>query len=197
MKKTTVILIVLMLAMFSVKAQETKWTFDKAHSKIQFDVSHMVIAEISGQFHEYDGTILADEEDFSDLKIDLSIDVKSIDTDEERRDGHLRSPDFFDAENYPKITFKSSSVKAAGNNKYKLTGVLTMHGVSKTVTLDVKYGGTITDPYGNIKAGFKITGTIDRTDFGLKYNSPLDSGGLMIGEKINITCNVELMKMKD
>lgn len=196
MKKLTTILVVLMLTVFSVTAQKTKWTFDKVHSKIQFDVAHLVISEVTGQFQDYEGTVLADKADFSDAKIDFSIDVKSINTNDENRDGHLQSADFFDAAKYPKITFKSKSMTEAGKNQYKLTGDLTMHGVTKTVTFDVKYGGTVTDPYGNVKAGFKITGVIDRTDFGLKYNSVLDSGGLLIGEEITITCNVELLKQK-
>lgn len=196
MKKLTTILVVLMLTVFSVTAQKTKWTFDKVHSKIQFDVAHLVISEVTGQFQDYEGTVLADKADFSDAKIDFSIDVKSINTNDENRDRHLQSADFFDVAKYPKITFKSKSMTEAGKNQYKLTGDLTMHGVTKTVTFDVKYGGTVTDPYGNVKAGFKITGVIDRTDFGLKYNSVLDSGGLLIGEEITITCNVELLKQK-
>jgi polyisoprenoid-binding protein YceI len=196
MKKTILILSVVIFAVFSVNAQKTKWTFDKTHSNIQFDISHMVISEVTGQFHEYEGTVLADKEDFSDAKIDFSIDVKSIDTDDGERDGHLQSPDFFDTEKYPKITFKSKSMNKVADNQYKLTGDFTMLGVTKEITLDAKYGGTVTDPYGNIKAGFKVTGTIDRTDFGLKYNSVMDTGGLMIGEEVTITCRVELLKVK-
>lgn len=185
-----------MLGLISATAQNTKWAFDKSHSKIQFDVDHMVISEVSGQFHEYDGTILSDKADFSDAKIDFFIEVKSIDTDDEKRDGHLQSADFFDVAKYPKIIFKSTSMKKVGNKLYKLTGELTMHGVTKTVTLDAKYGGTITDPYGNVKAGFKVSGVIDRTAFDLKYNSAMDSGGLMIGEEVTITCKLELLKLK-
>lgn len=196
MKKITFILGVLLLTMFSATAQKTKWTFDKVHSKVQFDVTHMVISEVNGRFLDYEGTVLADKADFSDAKIDFSIDVKSIDTDDQQRDGHLLSADFFDAAKHPKITFKGKSMTAAGKNHYKLTGDLTMHGVSKSTILDVKYGGTVTDPYGNVKAGFKITGLIDRTEFGLKYNSVMESGGLLIGEEITITCNVELLKQK-
>lgn len=196
MKKTNTILLVLMLAMFSATAQTTKWTFDIAHSSIKFDIAHLVISEVTGQFQDYEGTVLSDKVDFSDAKIDFSIDVKSIDTDNEKRDGHLKSADFFDVEKYPKITFKSESVKKVEENQYKLTGEFTMHGVTKEITLDVKYGGTITDTYGNIKAGFKITGVINRTDFGLKYNSVLEAGGLMIGEEVTITCKVELLKEK-
>lgn len=197
MKKTILILSILFLAIISVSAQETKWNFDKAHSKIQFDVVHMVISEVSGQFQEYEGTVLTSKEDFSDAKIDFSIDVKSIDTDNEDRDKHLRSADFFDVEKYPKITFLSKKMKKVGKNQYKLTGDFTLHGVTKEVTLDAKYGGTVKDTYGNIKAGFKITGVINRTDFGLKYNSIMDTGGLMIGEDITITCKVELIKINN
>ena len=197
MKKTFLILSSLILVFTSIYAQETKWAFDKAHSKIQFDVSHMVISEVSGQFKEYDGVVISTNEDFSDAKINFSIDVTSIDTDNEDRDKHLRSADFFDVAKYPKITFKSKSMKKIGENQYKLTGDLTMHGITKEVTLDVKYGGTVKDPYGNIKAGFKITGVINRTDFGLKYNSVMDNGGMLIGEEVTITCKVELIKLKN
>ncbi|MEK6616792.1 MAG: YceI family protein, partial [Bacteroidota bacterium] len=114
----------------------------------------------------------------------------------EKRDGHLQSEDFFDLAKYPQITFKSKSIKKSGNNQYKLSGDLTMHGVTKEVTLDVQYNGTKNDPWGNTKAGFKITGKINRADFGLKYNSPLDGGGIMIGEEVTITCKVELLKQK-
>ena len=197
MKNAVLILNILFLTIISVSAQETKWSFDKVHSKIQFDVAHMVISEVSGQFQEYEGTVLTSKEDFSDAKIDFSIIVKSIDTDDEKRDGHLQSPDFFDAEKYPNIIFKSNSMKKIGNNQYKLSGDFTMHGVTKKITLAAKYGGTVTDPYGNVKAGFKISGIINRTDYGLKYNSVMDTGGLLIGEEVTIICRVELLKMKE
>lgn len=194
MKKVKLISAVLLIAALSASAQKTTWSFDKTHSKVQFDISHMVISEVSGRFLDYEGTVLADKGDFSDAKIDFSIDVKSIDTDDEKRDQHLRSPDFFDAAQYPKITFKGKSMKKIGENKYKLTGDFTLHGVTKTIELNVVYGGTVKDPYGNIKAGFKVTGVINRTDFGLKYNSIIDSGGLMIGEEVTIICKFELIK---
>ena len=177
-------------------AQTTKWAFDNTHSKIQFDVAHLVISEVTGQFKDYEGTVLSDKSDFSDAKIDFSIEVKSIDTDDEKRDAHLLSGDLFDAASYPKITFKSKLMKKAGNNKYKLTGDFTMHGVTKEVTLDVQYNGTKNDPWGNTKAGFKVTGKINRPDFGLKYNSPLEGGGVMIGDEVTITCKLELLKQK-
>lgn len=196
MTKTILILSAFMLSVFSVDAQETTWAFDNAHSSIQFSVSHMVISELTGNFHEYEGTVKANKPDFSDATINLSIMVGSIDTDNEKRDEHLRAADFFDTEKYPTMTFQSKAMEKKGENKYNLIGDLALHGVTKEVILNVKYGGTVTDPYGNVKAGFKITGEIDRTDFGLKYNSVMDSGGLTIGEEVGIICNVELIKTK-
>jgi len=197
MKKTVLFLSILFLAFISVNAQETKWGFDKAHSKIQFDVTHMVISEVSGQFQEYEGSVVTSKEDFSDARIDFSIAVKSIDTDNEDRDKHLRSADFFDVEKYPEITFSSKEMKKVGEHQYQLTGNFTLYGVTKEVILDMKYGGTAKDPYGNVKAGLKITGLINRTDFGLKYNSVMDTGGMMIGEEVTIICRVELIKLNN
>lgn len=194
--KKQIALAVMAVTVLSASAQTTKWVFDKTHSKIQFDVAHLVISEVTGQFNAYDGTVLSDKPDFSDAVIDFAIDVKSINTDDAKRDGHLQSPDFFDAAKFPQITFKSKSMTKAGDNLYKLTGDFTMHGVTKTITLDVQYNGTKNDPYGNTKAGFKITAKINRTDYGLKYNAPLEGGGLVIGEEVKITCKVELLKTK-
>ena len=196
MKKTTLILSFILLVALSVTAQQTKWAIDKTHSKIRFEVAHMVISEVSGQFHSYDGSVLADEADFSDAKIDFSLALKSIDTDDDKRDEQLRSPDFFDVAKFPQLTFKSTSMQKTDKNNFKLRGVLSLHGVSKEIVLDVRYGGTVTDPYGNIKAGFKVSGMINRNDFGVKYNSIMDSGGLMIGEEVNISCSLELIQLK-
>lgn len=196
MKKIILSGAVLAMLTISATAQTTKWSFDKTHSKVQFDVAHLVISEVTGQFKEYDGIVLSDKPDFSDAKIDFSIDVKSISTDDEKRDAHLQSPDFFDVAKYPKITFKSKSMKKTGSNQYKLAGDMTMHGITKEITLDVQFNGTKNDPWGNTKAGFKVTGKINRFDFGLKYNSPLDGGGVMIGEEVTITCKMELLKQK-
>ncbi len=157
----------------------------------------MVISEVSGQFHKYGGTVITSKEDFSDAKIYFLIDVKSIDADDEKRYEHLQLADFFDVAKCPKITFKSKSMKKVGKNLYKLTGDYTMHCITKEIILDVKYCGTVKDPYGNIKAGFNITGVINRTDFGLKYNSVMDTGGMLIGEEVTITSKVELIKLKN
>ncbi|HGY54992.1 MAG TPA: polyisoprenoid-binding protein [Caldithrix abyssi] len=196
MKKMLSIFSILFVVALAANAQQTRWVIDKAHTNILFTISHMVISDVSGQFHDYEAEILADKPDFSDLKINISIDVKSIDTDNAKRDDHLRSADFFDVAKYPEMTFISKTMKKTGDKTYQLTGDFTMHGITKEITLDVKYSGTITDPWGNTRAGFKLTGSLNRGDFGLKYNSVMDNGGLLIGEEVNIICNVEIVKAK-
>ncbi len=175
-------------------ADPVKWVFDTAHSMVRFSVSHMVISEVEGYFNEFDGFVLSNSDDFTDLEVEFTIRTASINTANEKRDNHLRAPDFFDAEKYPEIKFVGKSVKKLDAVNYQLMGELTMHGVTKDVTLDVKYGGTIKDPWGNIKAGFKVTGVLDRRDWGITYNSILDSGGLTVGNDVYITCKVELTR---
>ncbi len=194
--KTTSLIIAGILMILSVNAQTTKWEIDKAHTKITFTVTHMMINDVMGTFEKYSGSFLSDKPDFSDAKISFTIDASSINTDEPTRDKHLKSPDFFNVEKYPEITFVGTSFKSTGNSMYKLTGDFTMNGVANSITLDVKNAGTIKDPYGNTRTGFKLTGTIDRTLWGLKYNSVMDSGGLMIGNDVAIICYVELIKQK-
>ena len=195
MKKVNLLMTLTLLSVISVFGQ-TKWTFDKAHTSILFSIDHMVISEVVGKFEKFDGTVeTKSDKDFTDAKIKLTIDVKSINTDNEERDKHLKSPDFFDAEKYPTIKFESTSMKKLNGNFYLLKGKLTMHGITKEVELEVKYNGTVKDPWGNIKAGFKVVGTINRKDFGIVYNSTLESGGLLIGEEERINCNVELIKL--
>lgn len=185
---------IMALAISAISLGQSTWGFDKSHSSVQFDIDHMVISEVSGSFKEFDGMVKATKEDFSDAQIEFTIQVKSVNTDNADRDKHLRSPDFFDAEKYETIKFKSTSLKKVGEGVYKMTGNITMHGVTKKITLDVSYGGTIKDPYGNMRAGFKIMGTLNRTDFGLVYNSTMETGGLLIGEEVSIVCKVELIK---
>ncbi|MEY5047543.1 MAG: hypothetical protein RLZZ175_902 [Bacteroidota bacterium] len=170
------------------------WSFDKSHSSVKFSVTHMMVSETAGQFRKFEGSVKPTSADFQNALIDFTIDVNSIDTDVDQRDAHLKSADFFDAAKYPKITFKSKSFTKVDGKKYKLTGDLTMHGVTKTVTLDVVYNGTIKDPYGFNRAGFKITGTINRYDFGLKYNAAIEAGGTVISEEVEIVCAVEFTK---
>jgi len=194
MRKLGILFAIFFLAAFA-QAQSTNWGFDATHSTVRFAVSHMVISEVEGNFSKYEGTVTTSKADFSDAKIDFTIDVSSINTNDADRDDHLKNEDFFDVSKYPNISFKSKSMESVGGNKFKLTGDFTMHGVTREIILDAKYGGTITDPWGNVKAGFKISGTIDRTLWGLKYNSTMDTGGLMIGEEIDIVCKMELIKL--
>lgn len=191
MKKLSLLLA---LAVVSFANAQSTWGFDNAHSKIGFAVDHMVISEVEGQFKTYEGTVETATGDFSDAKINFTVDVASVDTENAKRDGHLKSADFFEAEKYPKMTFVSTSVEKLEEGKYNLKGNLTLHGVTKEVSLKMSYGGTVKDPWGNTKAGLKVTGTIDRTDFGLKYNSVMEAGGLLIGEEVTISCKVELIK---
>ncbi len=174
--------------------KETYWVVEPSHAKVGFSITHFGISETEGRFQKYTGKIYAEKEDFSDAQINLSIDVSSIDTDNDDRDAHLLAEDFFNAEKYPTIEFKSTKMEALGDNKYKLHGDFTMMGVSKSIELDVVYKGTIKDFWGNTRAGFNIDGVINRMDYGLTWNSLLDTGGLALGEEVTLNCNVELIQ---
>lgn len=194
MKKLGLLMTAILLVIMA-NAQVTNWGFDTSHSNVRFAISHMVISEVEGNFSSFEGSVTTSKEDFSNAEISFVIDVSSINTGDKNRDEHLIGGDFFDVVKFPSIEFKSKSMEKISDNKFKLTGDFTMHGVTREITLDAKYGGTIKDPWGNTKAGFKITGTINRILWGLKYNSTMDTGGLMIGEEIEIVCNIELIKL--
>jgi polyisoprenoid-binding protein YceI len=185
-----------LLVLFSVPVftQTTSWKFDKAHSQVKFNVTHLVISEVTGYFREFDGTVKSSGEDFSNADIEFTIETKSIDTENEKRDNHLRSDDFFNAEKFPQIKFKSKSMKKTGDNKYKLVGDLTIRDVTKQVELDVVHGGMVDDGYGNRKAGFKISGTINRFDYKLNWNALIEAGGAVVGSEVEMICNVQLIK---
>lgn len=194
MKKVIVFLIVSLISISS-KAQ-TIWIVDHAHSQVMFTVSHLVIAELTGSFKKFTGNIKSSGEDFTDAQIEFIIDVSSVSTDNEMRDNHLKGDDFFNAEKYPKIIFKSNTLKKVNGNNYLLTGDLTIRDVTKTVKFDVSYTGTVLDPWENTKAGFKIKGTINRFDYNLKWNNLTDAGAAVVGEEVGITVNLELAKPK-
>jgi polyisoprenoid-binding protein YceI len=193
MKKVFLILSISIYSLVS-SAQTTKWGYDVSHAKVGFAISHFGISETEGKFTKFDGTVLSDKPDFSDANINLTIDVNSINTEDAQRDAHLKSADFFDMAKYPTITFKGKSLTATGKNKYKLVGDFTMHGVTKEVALDVTYRGTVVDPYKNTKAGFRLTGNIDRTKFGLNWNGKLAAGELLVGNDVRLDVNIELIK---
>lgn len=185
--------LLLCVAGTSAFAQST-WTIDRSHSDVSFSVSHLVVSEATGKFKQFDGELKAKSDDFTDAEIAFTIDAASINTEDEKRDGHLKSADFFDVAKYPTITFKSKSFKKVDGNKYKLVGDLTMHGVTKTVELDAVFKGTAKSPWGQTVGAFKLSGTVDRKDFGLTWNKTLDNGGLLVGEIVTITANVEVVK---
>jgi len=184
----------ILLSSISAFSQTTQWGYDLGHAKVGFSISHFGISETEGKFTKFEGLVLAEKPDFSDAKIDFTIDVNSINTEEPQRDAHLKSADFFDIAKYPTITFKSKSLKPVGKNKFKMIGDITMHGVTKQIELDVTYKGTVVDPYKNTKAGFKISGTLDRTDFGLVWNGKLATGDLLVGNDVDLDVNIELIK---
>ncbi|NUN10134.1 MAG: YceI family protein [Ignavibacteriaceae bacterium] len=176
---------------------QVNWNFDKSHSNVMFNVTHMVISEVTGFFKGYDGKVSSKaDNDFTDAKIDFTIDAKSIFTDNDKRDDHLRSDDFFNTEKFPTITFKSKSMKKGTGNSYKLTGDLTIRDITKTVTLDVTFNGNIKDGWGNERASFKIKGSVNRFDYNLKWNSLLEAGGAVVGKDVEIVANVQLIKDK-
>jgi polyisoprenoid-binding protein YceI len=170
---------------------QTTWTIDKNHSKIGFNVVHMAVAEVEGKFNDFDATVVSKADDFDGAEVSFTAKTASIDTDNERRDGHLKSPDFFEAEKYPEITFKGNLAKAGG--KYKLKGDFTMHGVTKPVEFDVTYNGKLTHPRGE-KAGFKLLGTINRQDYGVKWSNKVPTGEMVVSDNVDIIVKVELDK---
>lgn len=193
MYKIKLLSIVLLLISSSLFAQ-TSWTVDKSHSKVGFSVSHMVITDVHGYFKEYDAQITTNGDDISTAKIQFTINTNSIFTDNEKRDGHLRSDDFFNAEKFPQIVFKSKSIIKMGDGKYKLTGDFTIRDVTKEIELDVKLNGLIKDGFGNERAGFKITGEINRFDYNLKWNKTIEAGGLIVGKEVELNINLELLR---
>ena len=177
------------------KGQQT-WTVDKAHSSVNFTIQHLVISEVDGTFTDFDGKMVSPSVDFSNAKIDFTVNVASVNTDNENRDAHLKADDFFNAEKFPKMTFTGVSFKKINEKKYELTGDLTIRDVTKRVKFDVHYGGTVKDPWGNTKAGFKATTTINRFDYNLKWNSVTEMGGAVAGSDVSITVKVEFALQK-
>ena len=172
---------------------ETKWSVDQSHSEISFKVRHLMIAHVKGSFKIFDANIYTTGKDFTTAQIDLWIDAASINTGDEKRDEHLKSADFFDVEHHKQITFTSSTMqKPYKQHNQELWGELTMKGITKNVKLNVEFGGIVNDPWGNEKAGFTVTGKINRSDWELTWNSAMETGSLLVGDEISISCEVEL-----
>jgi polyisoprenoid-binding protein YceI len=169
----------------------TQWKIDQAHSEITFKVKHLVISTVTGRFMSFDGTIESETPDFSDARISFNADVNSISTANEQRDGHLKSPDFFDAATYPALSFVSTSFTKVGDQEFKLNGNLTMKGVTKLVTLDAVYNGTVKGFDGDV-AAFEITGKLSRKEFGLLWNALTETGGVAVGDDVKLDLVVEL-----
>ena len=196
MKKISLVFAALVLVFSGSFAQKTEWTLDKVHSNIGFTIDHMVVSEVNGAFDDYVLNVKADKPDFTDAAFDVTIKTKSVNTKETNRDNHLKSADFFDSEKYADITFKGKSFKKIKGNIYKVAGDLTIKDVTKSITLEAKFMGIVKDGKGNLHAGVKVTGIIDRYIWGLKYNSSLDNGGVMIGQKVTLQASFELIQKK-
>lgn len=168
---------------------KTKWVIDPTHSEIGFKVKHMMISTVSGQFEKFDATVETEGDDFATATVEVSVDIDSINTKVKDRDAHLKSDDFFNASSFPKITFKST--KSDGE---KLTGNLTIRDITREVTLDTEFNGIVTDPYGQTKAGFEITGEISRKEFGLKWNAVTEAGSIVVSDKVKLAIGAQFVK---
>ena len=174
-------------------AEKIKWIVDPTHSEVHFKVKHLVISTVTGTFKGFEGALTTENDDFQDAEIDFSLDVNSIDTNQVQRDEHLKSADFFNAAEYPQIAFKSTSF-TKDDSDYLLRGDLTVKGITKQVKLNVEFGGSATDFYGNEKAGFEITGKINRKDFGLTWDGITEAGAIVVGEEIKLNINLQFTK---
>ena len=210
MKKLLILSVALLSIGFAANAQSAgkkmassalvltpgSWSIDPAHSSVKFSVSHMTVSTVDGSFKVYSGAIQSPSADFNNSKITFSVDVNSINTDNEMRDKHLKSDDFFNAEKYPSMTFTSTSFKKMKGNIYSLEGNLTIRDVTKKAKFAVVYGGAVKDPYGNTKAGFKASGTMSRAAYGLKWNKLTEAGGAMVGDEVTMVLNMEFAQAK-
>jgi Uncharacterized conserved protein len=173
----------------------TTWKLDPTHSEVAFKVKHLVITTVTGYFRSFDGTLTTtDDADFSTGSAAFSLDTASIDTNQEQRDNHLKSADFFNAEKYPQIVFTSTAIEKKGGNAYLLHGNLTIGETTKPVQFDVEFGGTVTDPYGNFKAGFEVSGKINRKEFGLTWSAVTEAGAVVVSDEVKIQASVQFVK---
>jgi polyisoprenoid-binding protein YceI len=179
--------------MNTATATKTKWAIDTTHSEVQFKVKHLVIATVTGSFKNFSGSLETEEDGFEGAAAEFTIDVNSIDTNQPQRDAHLKSDDFFSAALYKDLTFRNGQLVKEGN-ELVLVGDLTIRDVTKKVKLNVEYGGTVVDPYGNTKAGFEINGKINRKDFGLTWSAVTEAGGVVVGDEVKLHLNIEVAR---
>jgi len=173
---------------------KTKWVLDGAHSEIQFKVRHMMVSWVTGSFKQFTAEVETDGDDFTTAKVNFSADINSISTNNEQRDAHLRTGDFFDAENHQQLVFQGNKLEKIDDERYKLHGTLTMRGVSRPIVLNAEFGGITQDPWGNTRTGFSVTGKINRKDFGVSFSMVSETGGILLGEDVTISSNVEFVK---
>ena len=186
----------LALAALATPAAAENWVIDKGHSEASFQVRH-IVTKVRGRFTDFEGAIAVDRAKPEASSVEFTIKTASIDTDVPNRDQHLRSPDFFDAEKYPTISFRSSKVAPKGKDQYEVTGTLNMHGVSKEITLPVTFLGFVKDPSGRERAGFETRANLNRKDYGIVWNKALDSGGMLLGEEVAVEINIEATQKKE
>lgn len=172
----------------------TKWALDPTHSELGFKIKHLMITNVSGNFNKFEVTAESKDEEFTNAKVNVSIAVDSINTNNAQRDEHLRTADFFEADKFPNIVFRSTSIEKVDDENFVLTGDLTIRDITKSVKLNLEYSGVSKDPWGNEKAGFSLNGKINRKDFGITYNATLETGGLMLGEELKIIGEIQLVK---
>lgn len=175
-------------------AKKTIWNIDPTHSEIQFKVKHLVISTVTGHFRQFEGTLETEGDDFATASIHFEADTASVDTNQTQRDEHLRSAEFFDSEQFPKMTFQSTHVEKTGDDTYNVTGDLTIKDVTKSVELKAEYGGSMTDFYGNYKSGFEISGKINRKEFGLTWGAVTEAGGVVVGDEVKLALNVQIAR---
>ena len=172
----------------------TKWSLDPTHSEIHFKVRHLMVSWVTGSFKQFNATVETEGDDITTAKVHFNAEIHSISTNNEQRDAHLRTGDFFDAENHPQLTFESNKLEKISDEHYKLYGTLTMRGVSKPVVLNAEYGGTAQDPWGNTRIGVSVSGKINRKDFGVNFSMVSETGGILLGEEVTINANTEFVK---
>jgi polyisoprenoid-binding protein YceI len=172
---------------------QTTWTIDPSHSTVEFVAKHMMVTTVKGRFAEFAGTVSADETSFEDSSVEVTFQAASLDTRSEQRDTHLRSADFLDVERYPEVTFRSTAIRGA-KESFKLTGDLTIRGVTRPITLDVTYEGEGKDPWGGTRASFSATGKFDRRDYGLTWNVALETGGILVSNEVKINIEAQLVQ---
>jgi polyisoprenoid-binding protein YceI len=173
------------------------YKIDVDHSDIMFKVKHLMISTATGIFKKFDATVETENDDFTNAKVNFEADINSIDTKNEQRDAHLKSDDFFNAEQFPKMTFRSTSIEKEGEGEYKLKGDLTIRDITKPITLEVDYNGSTKDPWGFERAGFEVTGKINRKEYGLKWSAVTEAGGLVVDDIVKLVMNVEFVKQAD